>query len=597
MSAIDLKKTKHKAESILESSNKQFVSQSEKDKWNNCNGNENVVVDLSNYYTKSEVNEEISKIKALMVGVKFNINSLDWVAKDSLFKYSLVHDFDLPIECISLTFYNSTNQNLLLDYTYIDRNTIEVFTDKKEDIVLVIKQVVETNNKVDLSNYYNKQETDSNIQTKIDELVDAAPEALDTLKELSDALGNDANFSTTITNLIAEKAPKAHTHNLTLTETDLGIVGKNIDMQFVENIRIKLLQSGAMYNSEKSILICTDNTGCYLGMCGWYSDGNGYNAGFYKSTYYLNQFTTGTTWHLITPTWGHGLIVKYDKNKKFIGFKTLVHGNWTTRLRELNKEGYYPSDKEGIDILFIDNPIVAHTLPGYADFQMVHDTSINKIDKGHITFQHAKATDEILNSFVGKSGEIIMNTNSKSIHIMDGDIPGGIPLATKKEVEQLFQSVSSGKNKLETVITDKGSEVSKENEVATFNELGIAINNINSEDLIGKQKMLDVLLSKVPSLDGVITLESPLSLYAHYMMMIGPMNLVFRDNIDTKIKNVLHKTSVMNIKDFNTSFNTITRLEKNNLINETYHKLQINKMLPKTFNIKSMGDNMKGELE
>ena len=40
------------------------------------------------------------------------------------------------------------------------------------------------------------------VSQKIDELVNSAPEALDTLKELADALANDSNFATTIINRI-----------------------------------------------------------------------------------------------------------------------------------------------------------------------------------------------------------------------------------------------------------------------------------------------------------------------------------------------------------------------------------------------------------
>ena len=46
----------------------------------------------------------------------------------------------------------------------------------------------------------------SYADTKIAGLVNEAPETLDTLKELADALGNDANFSTTVLNKIGEKA-------------------------------------------------------------------------------------------------------------------------------------------------------------------------------------------------------------------------------------------------------------------------------------------------------------------------------------------------------------------------------------------------------
>src|SRR6056300_242031 len=47
------------------------------------------------------------------------------------------------------------------------------------------------------------------VQQEISALVDSSPEALNTLNELAAALGDDANFSTTVTNSIALKAPLA----------------------------------------------------------------------------------------------------------------------------------------------------------------------------------------------------------------------------------------------------------------------------------------------------------------------------------------------------------------------------------------------------
>ena len=41
----------------------------------------------------------------------------------------------------------------------------------------------------------------------LSQLVDAAPGALDTLNELAAAIGDDANFSSTVTNSLATKAP------------------------------------------------------------------------------------------------------------------------------------------------------------------------------------------------------------------------------------------------------------------------------------------------------------------------------------------------------------------------------------------------------
>ena len=49
--------------------------------------------------------------------------------------------------------------------------------------------------------------TQSYVTTAISNLVNAAPSTLDTLKELATALGNDANFATTVTNSIATKLP------------------------------------------------------------------------------------------------------------------------------------------------------------------------------------------------------------------------------------------------------------------------------------------------------------------------------------------------------------------------------------------------------
>lgn len=48
------------------------------------------------------------------------------------------------------------------------------------------------------------------VAAAITALVDSSPAALDTLKELATALGNDANFSTTVTNALAAKAAKTN---------------------------------------------------------------------------------------------------------------------------------------------------------------------------------------------------------------------------------------------------------------------------------------------------------------------------------------------------------------------------------------------------
>ena len=68
------------------------------------------------------------------------------------------------------------------------------------------------------------------VQQEITALVDSSPAALNTLNELAAALGDDANFSTTVTNSIATKAPLASpdfTGNATFDTTTLVVDATN----------------------------------------------------------------------------------------------------------------------------------------------------------------------------------------------------------------------------------------------------------------------------------------------------------------------------------------------------------------------------------
>lgn len=62
-----------------------------------------------------------------------------------------------------------------------------------------------------ITDAFTKTETTTTVQQAVAALVASSPAALDTLKELADALGNDPNFATTITTALAGKAAKAST--------------------------------------------------------------------------------------------------------------------------------------------------------------------------------------------------------------------------------------------------------------------------------------------------------------------------------------------------------------------------------------------------
>ena len=67
---------------------------------------------------------------------------------------------------------------------------------------------------------YTTAQTDTAISTAISSLVDSSPETLDTLKELSSALGDDPNFATTVSTALGNRVSK-------VTSTDDAIVRFN----------------------------------------------------------------------------------------------------------------------------------------------------------------------------------------------------------------------------------------------------------------------------------------------------------------------------------------------------------------------------------
>ena len=85
----------------------------------------------------------------------------------------------------------------------------------------------------ELLNRYKKDETFSKeeVLQKIADLVNSAPETLDTLEEIARALGNDPNFSTTIINLLAGKVDKEEGKGLSANDYT------NVEKQKLEDLR------------------------------------------------------------------------------------------------------------------------------------------------------------------------------------------------------------------------------------------------------------------------------------------------------------------------------------------------------------------------
>lgn len=94
--------------------------------------------------------------------------------------------------------------------------------------------------------------TQSYVTTQINNVIDSAPGALNTLNELAAALGDDANFSTTVTNNLALKAPLA-SPSLTGTPTAPTATTGNNTTQIATTAFVQSAVSGAGSYNDSSV--------------------------------------------------------------------------------------------------------------------------------------------------------------------------------------------------------------------------------------------------------------------------------------------------------------------------------------------------------
>ena len=96
--------------------------------------------------------------------------------------------------------------------------------------------------------------------TAVANLVDSAPSTLDTLNELAAALGDDANFSTTVTNSIATKMPLAggtFTGGVSGTSASFGTVSATSSMQLGDSVK-------AQFGASNDLQIYHDGANSYV---------------------------------------------------------------------------------------------------------------------------------------------------------------------------------------------------------------------------------------------------------------------------------------------------------------------------------------------
>lgn len=152
------------------------------------------------------------------------------------------------------------------------------------------KELFESIGEVNIPTKVSELENDSNYQSaeqveqKINDLVNSAPEALDTLKELADALNSDPNFATTVTSQLSNKADK--------TELDKYLLRSGGEI------------TGPIYSGSKTGLVNDGEDNLVTALYKFTSREEGYETGNI-ATYFTDTFQ-------IIP--GEGIVILEVKN-------------------------------------------------------------------------------------------------------------------------------------------------------------------------------------------------------------------------------------------------------------------------------------------
>ena len=105
------------------------------------------------------------------------------------------------------------------DYTTSGNNTVTLTSAAAAGDIIEIVTVTNLNS----TNTYTQAEINNIVNTQINNLIDSAPSALNTLNELAEALGDDASFATTVTNSLAEKKKEVAASISTNTNMIAGV--------------------------------------------------------------------------------------------------------------------------------------------------------------------------------------------------------------------------------------------------------------------------------------------------------------------------------------------------------------------------------------
>lgn len=121
------------------------------------------------------------------------------------------------------------------------------------DVVAKTQAVTDNSNNVATTAF-----VQSTVANKVSLLVNSAPETLDTLNELANALGNDPNFATTVTKMIGQKADKTVVDNLVNVMYPVGII-----VEFAKDVDPNTVWKGTTWErmSNGRVLVSSGTSG------------------------------------------------------------------------------------------------------------------------------------------------------------------------------------------------------------------------------------------------------------------------------------------------------------------------------------------------
>ena len=183
-------------------------------------------VDLSEYAKMDYVDQQIANA---VTGGKLDLSAYAKVADmntelakkvDKVDGKSLIDDAEIA-RLAQVDNYNDTEVRGLIAGK-ADANHVHSYNDLTDKPVIPSIEGLATTNYVD---------------GKVADLVASAPETLDTLKELADALGNDADFATTITTSIGNKVDKEEGKSLVL-DTEIAKIHEHANKEELDKIEV-----------------------------------------------------------------------------------------------------------------------------------------------------------------------------------------------------------------------------------------------------------------------------------------------------------------------------------------------------------------------